>query len=300
MAAIHTLPGGDMSDAGRRARIFDGDLIAIGQRGPGRALSQFARETLEQKLGAEPPIAQQRMSEVEFAGLFASVYAMLLKGRIGLELVRRLVADLGCDPHSTYVSPPRLDAVTGCGFLAYGFGFPRHPHRDTWYADSPSEVEWWISIYDLTETASLAFHPRYWKRPVLNSSEDFDLERWRTARWALEVPASGSSEGARALEPVELGPEVRVASRVGGVFMFSPAQLYSIVPNGSMRTRFAVHFETASESDLLRGIGAPNLDARPRGSALTALSRCDDLSPIPEELVLAGTGNQTSPKSEAR
>jgi hypothetical protein len=93
MAAIHTSPDGDISDAGRRAQIFDGDLIATGQGGLDRALSQFARETLEQKLGAEPRNAQQRMSEIEFAGLFASGSATLLKGRIGLELVWRPAAD---------------------------------------------------------------------------------------------------------------------------------------------------------------------------------------------------------------
>jgi hypothetical protein len=294
MEVIHASSVTNMADEERRARIFDGDLIASGQRDTGRALCQLTRNVLEQKLGSEPPLAQQRMSEIEFAGLFTSAHAMLTKRGVGLELVRRLVADLGCDPHSTYVGPPRLVAMTGDGFLAYGFGFPRHPHRDMWYADSPSEVEWWISVYDLTETASLAFHPRYWERPLLNSSQDFDFERWYRARRTAEMPTSGSPEDARALEPVELAPEVRVASRVGGVFMFSPAQLYSIVPNPSMRTGFAVHFRTANVSDLLRGVGAPNLDARPRGSALTALSRCDDLSPFPKELLPIGVSDHTS------
>jgi hypothetical protein len=299
MVVIHTSPGTEMSDEERRARIFEGDLIAIGQQAFGSALSQLAREILEQKLGSEPPLAHQRMSEIDFAGLFTSARAMLSKRRTGLELVARLVADLGCDPHSTYVSPPRLDAVTGHGFLAYGIGFPRHPHRDTWYADSPSEVEWWISLYDLTETASLAFHPRYWERPVLNSSEHFDFDRWQTARRTAGRPTSASPEDARALEPVELAPEVRVACRVGGVFMFSPAQLYSIVPDPALRTGFALHFQTAHESDLLRGVGAPNLDARPRGSALVALSRCDDFSPVPKELMLAEARNQTFPSRGA-
>src|SRR2546425_2915183 len=45
-------------------------------------------------------------------------------------------------------------------------------------------------------------------------------------------------------EPLELDPQIRLIPPVGGLFMFSAAQMHSTVPNTSGRTRFSVDFRT--------------------------------------------------------
>jgi hypothetical protein len=224
------------------------------------------------------------MTETEFSILFKGAVRNFGRRELVMNLIRSIVADLGCDPGTTYLSYPSLTAMTGSGFLALGIGEARHPHRDTWYAASPSQLHWWISLYDLDATSSLAFHPQYWDWPVANSSIDFDYREWQKAERGNEI-GPGTLNQPRPLESVTLSPEIRIASPAGGLIMFSSAQLYSIVPNDSLKTYFAIHFQTVNEADLVDGAGAPNLDAQPRGTSLASFVRCDDFSPMPAHVV---------------
>jgi hypothetical protein len=273
------------SDAERRSSVFDGDFFVYGPRPTTMALRDFARDSIEQMLGAEPSWAQQRMTETEFSVLFKVALRNFSRRQAVMSLMASIVSDFGCDPSTTYMSCPELTAITGQGFLAQGIGGPRHPHRDTWYAASPSQLHWWISLYDHDGTSSVAFHPRYWDWPVANSSVDFDYQKWQDGEFTPEAgPGTGLSHP-RPLEAVVLSPEIRIASPAGGLIIFSSAQLYSIVPNDSLHTYFATHFQTVNERDLLEGAGALNLDAEPHGSSLSSFLRCDDLSPISPEII---------------
>jgi hypothetical protein len=285
MAIVYTSVDSKMSDHDRRSELFDGNFFVYDPRPTTSALCDFSRDTIEQMLGVEPFWAQQRMSGAEFKTLFEGAIRNLSRRRVVMQLIAMAVTELGCDPHTTYASSPALVAITGQSFLASGISGPRHPHRDTWYAASTSQIHWWTSLYREDETASLAFHPSYWDRPVANNSRDFNYASRRLPHLAVENAPEVDLSEPRPLEEIDLNPEIRIVSPVGGVFMFSSAQLYSIVPNESVRTRFAVHFETVSEADIVHGAGAFNLDARPRGSVLSSFVRCDDFSPLPERLL---------------
>jgi hypothetical protein len=143
-----------------------------------------------------------------------------------------------------------------------------------------------VPLYDIDANPSLAFHPRYWDRPVKNNSRDFDFEEWRAA--VLTNPNSTAGEPfaqPRSIDPIELTPEIRIACAAGGVVLSSVAQLCSTVPNETLQTHFAVNFQTVHEADLESGSGAANIDASPQGTSLFSFVQCGDLSPIPEELV---------------
>lgn len=294
MPSIYAGTDADFSDANRRASIFEGDFFVYGPRPKTMALCDFSRDTIEQMLGFQPFWAQQRMSETEFATLFGGALRNFARRRTAMDLAAAIVGDLGCDPHATYLSAPSLMAITGQGFLAQGLGGPRHPHRDTWYAASPSQVHWWLSLYDVDELSSLAFHPRYWDLPVLNSSADYVYRADHELEGAVNPPGLGEP---RPLETIVLSPEIRIASAAGGLVMFSSAQLHSIVPNDTLKTYFLVHFQTVSELDLSQGVGAINLDSEARGSVLSNFLRCDDLSPIPDQL-LDGRSSEEAHEAE--
>jgi len=285
MPVIYASSHPEMTDHERRTSAFEGDFFVYPPRPTTVALCAYARSLLEQMLGTDPAWAQQRMSEQEFALLFKVAVNHYTRRPLVMEHVRSLLADMGCELASTFMSCPDLVAITGEGFLAHGLGSPQHPHRATWFASSPSELHWWIPLYDTATTASLAFHPRYWDWPVANNSVEFDYDLWKGSdRTGSEGVLARLAEP-RPLETVTLDPVIRIASPAGGLVVFSAAQFYSIVPNDSSTTHFATYFETVTESDLLGGIGARNLDAAPRGTTLTNFVRCDDFSPIPADLV---------------
>jgi hypothetical protein len=293
MPIVYASSENDIPDGERRTSIFGGDFFVYGPRRSTLALCEYAREVTEQMLGFEPSWAQQRMTETEFLVLFKGALRNFSRRQAVVDLVASVVSDLGCDPSQTYMSYPELTAITGQGFLAQGIGGPRHPHRDTWYAAPPSQLNWWISLYDADASSSVAFHPRYWDWPVANSSIDFDFEQWEDADATCDTGTATLGQP-RPLETVVLDPEIRIASPAGGLIMFSSAQLYSIVPNDSLNTYFATHFQTVNEADLIEGSGALNLDAEARGTSLSRFVRCDDFSPISAELI-EGAARGTRP-----
>jgi hypothetical protein len=284
VTTVHSLVDDEVNDQDRRLSVFSGDLFVYAPGPASLALRAAVGRIAEQTLGADPARAQGYLSEAEFLVLYRA--ALRAIRHAVFDLAAALVVELGCDPATTYVAPPSMSVVPGGGFLAGGVGLPLHPHRDTWYAAPPAQVNWWVPLYDLDDGACAAFHPRYFDVALTNSSEAFDYEEWRGARragrahrlaYSLTLP--------RVLEPIDLTPEVRIGCPAGGVVMSSAAQLRSAVPNETLRTRCCAMFQTVSEADLEDGAGAVNLDAEPQGSALARFVRCSDGSPIPSQLV---------------
>ena len=84
---------------------------------------------------------------------------------------------------------------------------------------------------------------------------------------------------------MELDPQIRVISKVGGVTIFSGAQMHSTVPNTSGRTRFSIDFRTVHIDDVVAKRGAPNMDSACTGTVLRDFLRGTDFSHIPEDIV---------------
>jgi hypothetical protein len=281
---VHSLTDAEVPDAARRRSLFSGDVFVYSPRPTTVAFCAATRNVIEQMLGDEPGWAQQRMSETEFAVLFKAAARNF--SHVVTDLASGVVADFDCDPATTFIGAPSLTATTGRGFIAHGLGVPQHPHRDTWYAASPCQLNWWLPLYDLDASAAFAFHPAYWDLPIQNSSSDFDYEEWSDAdRLGQAATAAELFAQPRPLAPIELDPELRVSCPAGGAILSSVAQLYSTVPNETLKTYFSVHFQTVSEEDLENGEGASNVDADPRGTSLAGFVRCSDLSPIPPAVV---------------
>lgn len=283
MTIVHALVDREVEDAERRRMLFAGDLFVYSPRPSTRAIAAATQDALEELLGPEAVWAQQWMSEEEFIRRFLAVASKL--SHVLPEVASALVTDFGCEAETTYVGAPSLGATTGMGFVAHGIGVLQHPHRDTWYAASPCQLNWCVPLYDLDASKSFAFHPMYWDTPVYNSSSDFDYDQWFEASHAAEGTIFVQPfEQPRPLGPIELTPEIRISCPAGGVVISSAAQLCSAVPNEALKVNFSLHFTSVSEVDLISGDGPPNLDAFPRGTSLSTFVRCSDLSPLPQTL----------------
>lgn len=304
MPVIHAFMDAEITDHERRRLLFAGNLFVYSPRSSTLALSAASRMTIETVLGPDPVQAQQQLTKAVFAEQFRIAARSFSHNAV--ELACATVADFGCDPDETFVGVPLLVATTGQNFFAYGFGAPQHPHRDTWYAAPPCQVNWWIPLYGLDASAAFAFHSSYWDAPVHNTSPDFDYESWYEARLAgREITTSDAITQPRPLDPIELAHDIRIGCPAGCVIISSAAQLYSAVPNESLETYFSVHFQTVSSFDLRNGEGAVNLDAEPPVTALVNFVRCRDRSPMPRELMAGPWGigaplPRLDPRSERR
>jgi hypothetical protein len=237
--------------------------------------------------GVDPERAQFTMPVEEFVSILASLKPHFTHHPQTKLMVRDLLKQMGCDLDLTYQDVPRLRAVTSDGYLTSGVGYAHHAHRDTWYSAPMTQINWWIPIYPMESANSIAFHPQYWSSPVKNNSYDFNYYEWNAVGRAdaeKHIKADTRKQP-KAQEPLQLEPETRIVPEVGGMILFSAAQLHSTVPNTSGKTRFSLDFRTTHLLDLDQRAGAPNIDSFCTGTSLRDFLRARDLSAMPERSV---------------
>jgi Phytanoyl-CoA dioxygenase (PhyH) len=272
----------------RRYSLYSGDLHVLSPSQGATRLCSLARELSEEAFAPhDPRTAQEQTSVEDYVGILKELKPRFIHHPAAKDLIGRLLSEAGCDLGKTYFDVPRLRTMAHGEYLRAGLALQFHPHRDTWFSAPHQQLNWWLPVYDIESENSMAFHPRYFDTPVRNSSADYDYEEWnRTGRrQASQIVKKETREQPRPLEPLDFSSEIRLVTPVGGVLIFSAAQLHATVPNTTQQTRFSIDFRTVNIDDLASGDGAPNIDSSCTGTTLRDYLRASDLEPIPAELV---------------
>ncbi|WP_157248871.1 hypothetical protein [Nonomuraea typhae] len=275
-----------LEDDARRARLFKGEIFTFSATTATTELITFAQELIEEAFGGrDPETAQHEMPVEEFAGLLAELKPRFIHHERCKEILPKIFEEVGMSPQQTYFDVPRLRTSTADHYLDSGISYAYHAHRDCWYSAPFCQVNWWIPVYAVVPENVMAFHPRYFDRPVANGSARYDYGEWnRVGRpTAARHVHSDTREQPKPEESLDLLPEIRIVPEPGGIIMFSGAQLHSTVPNTSGRTRYSIDFRTVHIDDVRTGRGAPNVDADCTGTTLGDFMRATDLERIPEE-----------------
>ena len=278
----------DISDAERRRALYGGDLFVFSPLPAAVEMAAVARELLEQAFAPHPPeTAQHAMGVEEYAAVLSRVKPAFIHDPRCKSLIAQLVAEAGSDPERVHFDVPRLRSATAHDYLTTGIAYAFHAHRDMWYSAPPQQLNWWFPVYPVRPDNGLAFHTRWFARPVPNSSEGYNYYRWNAESRgaASSMVGTDTREQPRATTEVDLEPDVRIVAPVGGPLVFSPQHLHSTVPNTSDVTRFSIDFRTVHLDDLEAGRGADLVDARCTGTTLRDFVRCTDLAPMPADLV---------------
>jgi hypothetical protein len=277
-----------VNDDARREQLYKGQLFVYSPSPSSRDLCAFAREMIEDAFGAlDPREAQYSLPVEDYAAILAKLKPAFIHHPQSKRLLQGILEELGCDLSKTYFDVPRMRSATHGGYLTTGIAYAFHPHRDTWYSAPPCQINWWLPIYEIEPDNALAFHPRYWSEPVRNGSIDYNYDEWiRTSRpTAAQHVKTDTRKQPKPEEAIELDPQIRVIAGVGGILLFSGAQLHSTVPNTSGRTRFSIDFRTVHIDDVRGKKGAPNIDSACTGTTLRDDLRGTDLQHIPEDVV---------------
>lgn len=271
------------SDSQRRKLVFEGAILFCPATDESRSLCNSAREYVREAFGElDPEHAQESMQVERFVEIVGPLKSRFTNASATKESVRAFLVSLGVDPETTYFDVPRLRVVPHSSYLTAGVSYAYRAHRDTWYSSPPSQINWWLPVWQVTPARAMTFYPSYWERPVPNTSEDFDYDEWkRVARGAAQ---SQIKQDARKhplpMQEFAREEEFRYGAAVGDFLVFSAAHLHATVPNTSGATRYSIDFRTINIEDLRRSEGAPNVDSRARGSTLGDFLRVKDFHPI--------------------
>jgi len=277
-----------LSDEVRRTCLYEGELFVYSPCPSSLALCQFAREMIQEEFGSRDALTAQHSLPVEdYAAILSRLKPKFIHHPKSKLLIQGILKERGCDLDKTYFDVPRMRSSTSDNYLTTGIAYAWHPHRDTWYSAPHSQLNWWLPIYEIDSNDGVAFHPRYWKEPVVNDSKKYNYYQWNKEHRAAAVNYIKEDPRPlpRPLSPIELHPQLRPTPPVGGIILFSGAQLHSTVPNNSGKTRFSIDFRTVHLDDVAAKRGAPNLDSACTGTSLRDFLRGSDLARIPEDVL---------------
>jgi hypothetical protein len=276
------------SDEIRREQLYNGQIFVFSPCPSGIALCEFAREMVE---GAFTPLdpreAQHKLPVEKYVAILAKLKPAFIHHPKSKQLIQDVLQEVGCDLNKTYFDVPRLRTATSDGYLTSGIAYAFHPHRDTWYSAPPCQINWWLPVFDVMPTNGMAFHPRYWSQSVKNGSRDYNYAQWNkeSRKNAAQHIKTDNRKQPHPEEPIELEPQLRLIPNVGGMILFSAAQMHSTVPNTSGYTRFSIDFRTVHLDDVIARRGAFNVDSACTGTSLGDFLRGSDFCPISESLV---------------
>ena len=278
-----------LDDDERRRCLYEGRIFVHAQSAAVRAFAGFARELIERAFAPlDPQHAQFEMPVESFAELLGRLKPEFIHHPESKRHVRAVLEELGCDPERTYFDVPRLRSSTSHNYLTSGIAYAWHPHRDTWYSAPSCQINWWFPVYELAVDNAMAFHPSYWGHAVRNDSAGYNYYAWNKQHRGDAVSRIIKNETRplpKATEPIAIEPQLRLICPVGGVLIFSGAQMHSSVPNTSGRTRFSIDFRTVHVDDVRERRGAPKVDEACTGTTMRDYLRCTDLARIPDALV---------------
>jgi hypothetical protein len=275
-----------LSDDERRRRLYSGDLFVYSPVPETLELVELARRMLVDAFAPhDPEFAQFSMPVESFAKVLGELKPKFIHHPECKRLLPAILARYGCDPHRTYFDVPRLRSATSDDYLSTGIAYAFHPHRDTWYSAPFCQINWWMPVFPLQAENAMAFHPRYFSAGVRNSSNIYNYQEWNRANRfnAAQQIGVDTRPQPKALEDVELQPDIRLLPPPGGSILFSAAQLHSTVPNTSGRTRYSIDFRVVHLDDVTQLRGAPNVDSRCTGTTMGDYLRCTDLTHLPVE-----------------
>jgi hypothetical protein len=276
------------NDDARRKELYGGQIHVYSPRPSSVELCNFARQMCEEAFAPhDPQVAQYQLPVERFAAILAELKPKFIHHPTSKRLIQKLLSEMGCDSAKTYFDVPRLRTSTSDEYLTSGISYAFHPHRDTWYSAPLCQVNWWMPVYEIVPENIMAFHPRYWSQPVRNSSRVYNYQEWnQTSRQnAAQHIKADTRVQPRPEEVLELDPQLRVATPVGGIMLFSAAQMHSTVPNSSGRTRFSIDFRTVHLDDAATRRGAPNVDSACTGTTMGDYLRGTDLAHLPDNVI---------------
>lgn len=271
----------------RRKRLYAGDIYVYTPTESTQALCELASILCREAFHPfEPATAQHDLPVEKYVEILKILKPTFIHHPECKRIIPRILAELGCDNEQTYFDVPRLRTACAGGYLTTGMAYAFKPHRDTWYSPPMSQINWWMPVFPICHENTMAFHPEYWSKPVLNNSSRFDYQVWNR-KGRVEAANQSLDKDTRfqsaAIENVIVDNDLRLVCPPGGVIVFAAAHLHSTVPNTSDRTRISIDFRTVDYRDVVIDRGAPNIDSEATGSTLMDYLRATDLAQFDQQ-----------------
>lgn len=266
MTALFSHPKPQDSSALRRA-VYDGAVFKDQAGVASKALAADMYAAVQGVLGADIASIHERAS---FADIYPPLTALRQKIAASADCraaMQAVMAQAGLNADQYLIDDLRLRCVMHNGHLNAGSAKAYALHRDTWYGNPQSQINFWIPLHDVDTRMAFTFYPAYFNRAIANTSHGFNFLEWIEKTGWQGAKNAPDNDYPRATERPDTAG-VTFDAHAGDVVIFSAAHLHESTPNASGVTRFSLDFRAVHKQDHTNGVGAPNAD---NGSSPDAL-----------------------------
>ncbi len=288
---VSVLVDPDLSPPELRQSAYDGNVVVLTTlRSVGSLVDHVREQLLDLFAPYEPEYAHEHIDKTEMAKLLDDWKPRFIHSPKSKELVRAIIREAGFPAGETHYDLPKPRTSFPAGHLTTGIAHAFRWHRDTWYSAPVQQINWWLPVFPVSSDNAMCFDLQAFNRAVANSSGGFDYYRNNRARLTTAAQVNVEEQARPAALHHAPSDELVVLPHVGGVVLFSGAQLHASVPNTSGRARFSVDFRTVDVTDLHSGRGAPLVDVSCTGTAIRDFRRVSDEAAFDEEWVVRSFG----------
>ena len=120
-------------------------------------------------------------------------------------------------------------------------------HRDTWYSNSESQINFWIPLHNINDLNGFHFYLDYFYKSILNNSNEFDYLNNKL------MGGFGSNGINRIFPEVKEKLKCKPSSlhlNISDILIFSAHHLHGTSPNLSNHTRYSIDFRVILKSKL--------------------------------------------------
>ena len=186
-----------------RQAIYSGNIFRLPASQNSLSLVERVLELIDQQLGKSYHQVHLRMPNEAFFKELSLLRQNLAKDETLSRLLAEIVSEAGFDRANTSFDALRLRAVVPFDYESPNAVKAYSLHRDTWFGNSQSQINWWLPLQDIDHNNSFAFYPDYFSKAVVNDSHLFDYDLWSkkvgfgNSMAKVEDPVSYSAREAR-------------------------------------------------------------------------------------------------------
>lgn len=176
--------------------------------------------------------------------------------------VGKIIQSFQYNTNQNIFDVPRMRIVTSTGHLIPAAKPAYSIHRDTWYANPESQVNWWLPLHNVESHETFGFYPDYYNKPVENLSNEFNFKHWyeNGGFQTFNKDTDQNKKFPFITEKYDQSNEIRIPCKKGDILLFAAHHLHGTLPNTSSSTRLSIDFRTVNLCDLENKIQSPNVD----------------------------------------